>query len=229
MEMIVPMLSQTSVRSAERSGPDRGSKIRSRVSRGIRCLELPSLNTVGTQRRMQVRKGKKVSNHTSWLATTWKSLLICLVLPFSFPRSTCSAFCSVLYFFCFLPPLYSPSNLFCFNFSFFSLFPSSVHHLFSVHACFCSPEPFYFLSAYPSSERPTFTPTVSSSRSTEPLREASLEPQFPLNDFLHSPHHYFFTFHPFLLPPGPTDSFGIRPNNFLRLTQICIHLLHTPT
>lgn len=71
MEMIVPVLSQTSVRSAERSGPDRGSKIRSRVSRGIRCLELPSLNTMGTQGRMQVWKGKKkVSNHTSSLATT---------------------------------------------------------------------------------------------------------------------------------------------------------------
>lgn len=65
MEMIVPMLSQTSVCSAGRTGPDKVSKIRSRVSRGIRCLELPSLNTMGTQRRMQVGKGKKVSNHTS--------------------------------------------------------------------------------------------------------------------------------------------------------------------
>lgn len=228
MEMIVPMLSQTSVRSAERSGPDRGSKIRSRVSRGIRCLELPSLNTVGTQRRMQVRKGKKVSNHTSWLATTWKSLLICLVLPFSFPRSTCSAFCSVLYFFCFLPPLYSPSNLFCFNFRFFSV------------SIFCPPSIFCACMLL-------FSWTLLLSLSLSFIWKAYIHPhciflqinRAPKGSKLRAPistqwlspfpSSLFFTFHPFLLPPGPTDSFGIRPNNFLRLTQICIHLLHTPT
>lgn len=66
MEMTVPMLSQTTVCSGERSG----SRIGTRVRWGIRNLEHPSLNSVEIQGRMQIWKGKKISNHTSGLAVT---------------------------------------------------------------------------------------------------------------------------------------------------------------